>query len=111
MLNKSCLLQSPLTDHFCTTRTWNVNHPLLTSLKPYTPHALAFGFLSNLSNTDPGPEINLNDETKNPKIKICWFDEFSKFGDHDLPKLCEKRFDSEESIPDDMKTLTYLEDF
>jgi len=47
----------------------------------------------------------------NPKIKICWFDEFSKFGDHDLQKLGEKRSASEESIPEDMKTLTYLEDF
>lgn len=100
-----------LTDQFCTTRTWNLNHPLLTSLKPYTPHALAFGFLTDLSNTPPDPELSLNDETKNPKIKICWFDEFSKFGDHDLLKLVEKRSESEESIPDDMKTLTYLEDF
>ena len=101
-----------MTVQFCTIRTWNLDHPLLTSLKPYTPHALAFGFQTNLSNTAPEPELSFNnDETMNPKIKICWFDEFSKFGDHDLQKLGEKRSASEESIPEDMKTLTYLEDF
>lgn len=98
-----------MTDQFCTIR--NINHPLLTSLKPYTPHALAFGFLTNSSNTPPEPELSAGDETITPKIKICWFDEFSKFGDHDLLKFGEKRSASEESIPDDMKTLTYLEDF
>ena len=72
---------------------------------------MAFGFLTNSSNTPPEPELSAGDETKNPKIKICWFDEFSKFGDHDLLKFGEKRSASEESIPDDMKTLTYLEDF
>ena len=100
-----------MTDQFCTTRTWNLDHPLLTSLKPYTPHALAFGFLTNSYNTPSDPEPNENDKTKTQKIKICWFGEFSRFGDHDLQKLGEKRSSSDESIPEDMRTLTYLEDF
>ena len=89
-------------------RTWNFDHPLLSSLRPL--NLASKEYFDDVQEKEGTPETDLcidtdqqslynrGDEgsTDASRIKICWFEEFSRLANADRPE--------------DMKTFTYLED-
>lgn len=86
-------------------RTWNFDHPLLSSLRPL--NLASKEHFDDVQEKEGTPETDLcidtdqqslynRGSTDASRIKICWFEEFSRLVNADRPE--------------DMKTFTYLED-